>query len=144
MKIKHFPILDIKKIIEHYEVKDGVPVSYVCTTDLRSSDLPVDVFFRETPHPEFGNRYFGLFINRQNNLMICNADLVEELEFGLVENDDGELEYSQTHHDYKTYKNGKMIDGGRAYIRSTGCDAIYRIKNGIMLNEQVMQDKETE
>ena len=129
--IKHYPILDIEKAIKHYEEKYNVPITYICTTDLRVSDHPVDVFFRESPHPEFGNRYFGLYAYN-GDLMICNADNVEELEFGVVENDAGQLEYSQSHHDYKSFKNGNMIDGGRAYIRSNGCNEVYVVRDGSM------------
>ena len=63
MNIKHDPIMNIKKAEEHYSEQDGVPVQYVCTTDLQRSDSPFDIFFRDTPHPEFGNRYFGLQYN---------------------------------------------------------------------------------
>jgi len=129
MNIKHNPRFDTKKVIEHYEQKDGVPITYVCTTDIYNSDLPIDVFFRESPHPEFGNRYFGLCI-RNGTTYISNADKIEELEFGVVENDAGELEYSQSHHDYKSFKNGNMIDGGRAYIRSNGCETVYVVRDG--------------
>lgn len=130
MTIKHYPVFPTEKVIEHYSNKDGVPVKYVCTTDIKRSDMPVDIFYRETPHPEFGNRYFGLFYDPAERVMITNADLVEEFEFGMVENDVGDLEYSQSHHDYKLFENGNMIDGGRQYIRSSlGCD-VYRIKDG--------------
>ena len=61
--VKHAPVFDTKKAISYYENKDGVPIKYVCTTDLLASDLPVDIFYRKTPHPEFGNRYFGLYKN---------------------------------------------------------------------------------
>lgn len=128
--IKHDPIFPTEKVVEYYSNKDGVPVQYVCTTDISQSDCPADVFYRETPHPEFGNRYFGLYTDREGRVMITNADRVEEFEFGMVENDLGELEYSQSHHDYKVFENGNMIDGGRQYIRSSlGCD-VYRIKDG--------------
>jgi len=130
MTIKHNPVFPTEKAVKHYTEQDGVPVQYVCTTDLVLSDCPADVFYRSTPHPEFGNRYFGLYANREGRVMITNADRVEELEFGMVENDDGELEYSQSHHDYKHFQNGNMIDGGRQYIRSSlGCD-VYRVKDG--------------
>ena len=131
MMIKHYPILDIEKVIKHYEEKDNVPITYICTTDLRVSDRPVDIFFRESPHPEFGNRYFGLYAYN-GDLIICNADNVEELEFGVVENDVGELEYSQSHHDYKRFDNGNMIDGGRVYIRGNNCKKVYVVQNGAM------------
>ncbi len=130
MTIKHYPVFPTEKVVEHYTEQDGVPVQYVCTTDISRSDMPMDVFYRETPHPEFGNRYFGLYADREGRVMITNADRVEEFEFGMVENNDGELEYSQSHHDYKVFENGNMIDGGRQYIRSSlGCD-VYRVKDG--------------
>ena len=131
MMIKHYPILDTEKVIKHFEEKDNVTITYICTTDLRVSDRPVDIFFRESPHPEFGNRYFGLYAYN-GNLMICNADNVEELEFGVVENDTGELEYSQSHHDYKSFDNGNIIDGGRVYIRSNNCKKVYVVQDGVM------------
>lgn len=131
MTIKHYPINNVNKIIELYEEKDGVPIHYVCTTDITISDVPVDVFFRETPHPEFGNRYFGLYQDPYTGkLMITNAEIVETFEFGMVVNDDGDWEYSQSHHDYKQFKNGAMIDGGREYIRSSGHHSVYKLKDG--------------
>lgn len=136
MTIKHYPVFPTEKIVDHYSNKDGVPVQYVCTTDIFRSDMPVDIFYRETPHPKFGNRYFGLFYNLAGRVMITNADSVEDLEFGLVENDAGDLEYSQSHHDYKVFKNGNMIDGGRQYIRSSlGCD-VYRVKDGEFVKDE--------
>ena len=141
MKIKHYPVFDIEKVIDHYTKRDGVPIVYVCTTDLLTSDNPKDVFYRAdgSHHPEFGNRYFGLSIDRMTgSVWICDADRVESLEFGVVENDNGELEYSQSHHDYKMFKNSNMIDGGRAYIRTSGCQAVYRVKDGVMFEEEVV------
>ena len=69
--------------------------------------------------------------------MICNADNVEELEFGVVENDAGQLEYSQRHHDYKSFDNGNMIDGGRVYIRTSGCTAAYCVRDGEMVDSKI-------
>ena len=60
MNIQHQSLFDIAQLEEHYSNKDGVPVKYVCTSDLRVSDIPMDIFYRETPHPEFGNYYFGV------------------------------------------------------------------------------------
>lgn len=129
MNIHHEPLFDTAKIEEHYTKKDGVEVRYVCTTDLKASDVPVDVFYRETPHPQFGNRYLGIFYdNFRGCMMITNADIVESLEFGMIEVD-GKYYYSQSHHDYKVIGD-KMIDGGRAYIRSNGGAVAMHIKNG--------------
>ena len=137
MNIHHETLFDKEKIIEHYTKKDGVDVKYVCTTDLNASDVPVDVYYRETPHPEFGNRYFGLYWDDVRNcLMITNADVVESFEFGMIEQD-GKYYYSQSHHDYKTLDNGKMIDGGRMYIKSSGCDLVMRVVNGKFIAKDV-------
>lgn len=135
MKIKHNPLYNIEQVEKVYTERDGVQVKYVCTTDLRNSDVPADIFYRATPHPTFGNRYFGLFVNPfTGNNVITNADIVEEFEFGCVENDNGELEYSESHHEYKSFNNGNMIDGGRQYIRSSATGArVYVVKDGEMV-----------
>jgi hypothetical protein len=129
MKIEHKPLFDTAKAEELYSKKDGVEVKYICTSDLRTSDIPMDIFYRETPHPEFGNRYFGLYWSKAHtSLMITNADIVESLEFGMIEQD-GKYYYSQSHHDYKVVGD-KMIDGGRQYIKSSGGTVVMRIING--------------
>jgi len=133
--IKHEPLFNTQKVCEHYSEKDGVPVTYVCTSALGNEAQAMDIFFRETPHPEFGNRYFGLYRNAiSGNLMITNADRIESVEFGLIEDDVGDLQYSAHRHDYKQFNNGNMIDGGRAYIKSSGCNLyVYRVKDGEMV-----------
>ena len=129
MNIKHEPLFDTAKIEEIYGRKDGCEVRYVCTSDLNASDTPCDIFYRAEPHPDFGNRYFGLYWDTiRNCTMITNADIVESLDFGMIEVD-GKYYYSQSHHDYKTVGD-KMIDGGRAYIRSSGGAITTHIKNG--------------
>ncbi len=134
--IKHFPLTNTDKVCYIYSAKDGEPINYVCTTDFKKSDAPVDVFYRETPHPEFGNRYFGIALNYENgDYTIFNADEIEGFTFGLVEDDDGDLQYSQYRHDYKSFDNGNMIDGGRDYIRHGGSVTIYTIRNGQMVKE---------
>ena len=117
--IKHEPQIDTEKVCELFSKKDGVTVKYVCTSALGHEEQAMDIFYRDTPHPEFGNRYFGLYHN--GNLMIANADRIEQAEFGLVEDDEGNLQYSAHRHDYKKFENGNMIDGGRSYIKSSMC-----------------------
>lgn len=129
MNIQHESLFDTAKVEKLYTEKDGVEVKYVCTTDLKTSDRPMDIFYRATPHPEFGNRYFGLYRDSvRDNLMITNADIVESFEFGMIEVN-GKYYYSQSHHDYKVVGD-KMIDGGRAYIRSSGGTTNMRITDG--------------
>jgi hypothetical protein len=130
MDIKHPNVFDKEKVESLYTEKDGVPVKYVCTTDLKASDVPVDIFYRATPHPEFGNCYFGLYNDRMNDrMMICNADIVEDFEFGMIKGKDNNWYYSCSHHDC-IFIDGKMIDGGRKYIRSTGLDGVFKIVKG--------------
>ena len=117
MNIQHESLFDTAKVEKLYTEKDGVEVKYVCTTDLKTSDRPMDIFYRATPHPQFGNYYFGI-LRHNDQTMITNADVIESLEFGMIEVD-GKYHYSQSHHDYKVIGD-KMIDGGRAYTRSSG------------------------
>ena len=129
MNIQHEALFDTAWLEEHYSNKDGVPVKYVCTSDLRTSDVPMDIFYRETPHPEFGNRYFGLYKHPvTKDIFITNADIVESFEFGMIEVD-GKYYYSQSHHDCKVVGN-KMIDGGRAYTRSSGGTTSMELTDG--------------
>ena len=39
MDIKHPSQFNIDKVESHYTEKDGIPVKYVCTTDLKASDV---------------------------------------------------------------------------------------------------------
>ena len=129
--IKHFPITNTDKVCELYSEKDGVPIKHVCTTEFNNAIA--DVFYRDTPHPEFGNRYFAILF-RDDKMYIANADQVEDFSFGMVENDEGHLEYSVHRHDYKSFKNGNMIDGGRDYIRSSGKVKVFVVRDGRMIH----------
>ena len=117
LNIKHFLIFDTEAALEHYK-SEGV--KYVCTTELKTYGVPVDVFYRPTPHPVYGNRYFGLYRDSfSNSVYICNADAVEELDFYMIDNGKGEWTYSQYTHDFLSWGNS-FIDGGRAYARVGG------------------------
>ena len=122
MIVKHSPIFDTKRVCELYSKKDGVPVTYVCTSALGSEAMAMDIFYRDTPHPEFDNRYFGLYHNpsfsSDGTIMITAADKIEDAEFGMVEGPAG-WEYSQHRHDYRQVGNC-AVDGGRAYFKRVG------------------------
>ena len=136
MIIKHYPLSDIRKVEELYSKQDGVPVNHVCSTEF--GDVVADIFYRDTPHPVFGNRYFAIYFRGNNDIpYIANADKVENLTFGMVENDDAQLEYSQSRHDYKNFKNGNMIDGGRDYIRSSVNVKVFVVRDGKMVHHGV-------
>jgi hypothetical protein len=123
MNIHHRPQFNTQTACEIYSEKDGVPVTYVCTTALGGGTQAMDVFYRETPHPEFGNRYFGLYwsesgLRNEPQMMITNADRIEDLTFDMIEVND-QWHYSQHRHDFYSVGN-TSIDGGRAYIRLIG------------------------
>lgn len=124
MNIAHHPIFTTENIAEYYSKKDGVPVTYVCTSaPNKHADYAADIFYRSTPHPEFGNRYFGLYQNIHsgtNQIMITNCDMIEDLDFSMIEGIAG-WEYSQHRHDYRQVGLAMAaIDGGRAYVRLVG------------------------
>lgn len=124
MNIKHSPIFDTNRVCELYSKKDGVPVTYVCTSaTTEHAANAADIFYRETPHPEFGNRYFGVYrafglAEFDPQIFICNADKIEDFDFGMVEGPEA-WEYSQHRHDYRQVGNC-AVDGGRAYFRRVG------------------------
>ena len=133
--IKHEPIFRTDAMVEHYSKKDGVEVKYVCSSALGSEAQAMDIFYRATPHPEFGNRYFGMYVDQKDRVMITNADRIEDAEFAMIEDFNGDLHYSAHRHDYKTV-DGKMVDGGRAYVRSSGDTISYRVVNGELINKE--------
>jgi hypothetical protein len=133
INIKHAPLLDTDLVISHYEEKDGVPIKYVCTSALGGQEFAVDIFYRSSPHPEFGNHYFGLYLNQYADnaqIMITNADVVEELEFHMIQDNEGVYWYSSHRHDC-LFIDGGMIDGGRAYVRTNGCETTpFKVRGG--------------
>ena len=145
MNITHHPLLDIKAIAEFYSEKDGVPVTYVCTSaPNKQASYAADIFYRSTPHPEYGNRYFGIYQNSRetmsNQIMITNCDMIEELIFDMIEGVAG-WEYSQHRWDYRQVAN-VAIDGGRAYTKLVGDVHVpvktVRVKDGQF--EEVIND----
>lgn len=135
MNIKHEPIFKTDAVAEHYSKKDGVTVKYVCTSALAGEARAMDIFYRDTPHPEFGNRYFGMFIDQQDRVMITNADIIDGAEFAMIEDSKGNLHYSAHRHDYKEVDD-KMVDGGRAYIRSSGDVLLYKVRDGEIVKDE--------
>lgn len=135
--IKHTPLFDTKKVCEVYSEKDGVDVRYVCTSALGDENFARDIFYRDEPHPEFGNRYFALFWGR-GSMMISSADQIEDVEFCMVAGKFG-WEYSQhRHHYYNIEGTGCAIDGGRAYARLVGDMAnlttqVFVLRNGLFV-----------
>ena len=130
-KIKHYPLMNYRQMEKKYSDLNECGINYVCTSDLGAENMPVDIYYQEFPHPQFGNQYFGLFfhpIDRSHRIM--NADSILDRHFGMVENDFGELEYSRQKNETKNFTNGNMISGGRNYIRAEGDVRTFKIQNG--------------
>lgn len=130
-KVNHRPFLDTERVEKLYSEKDGVPVKYVCTSALDGGTVAMDIFYRETPHPVFGNKYFGLRWDDRSRLLITNADKIEELSFTMILGLDG-WEYSRQRWDF-FWVGTAAIDGGRAYSRIVGVPkktTVMRVKNG--------------
>ena len=144
VNITHRPLFDTDKVCKHYSAKDGVDVKYVCTSALSGEEFAMDIFYRETPHPEFGNRYFGLRsvstgpLAEQRQIWITNADKIEDVEFGMKEVD-GKWHYSQHRHDFYTVGD-VSLDGGRAYFRVVGNvntpTKFFKVKDGEFVEEE--------
>lgn len=128
MNINHNSIFNTEQVCALYSEKGGVSVKYVCTSALGDGVRPVDVFYRDNPHPEFSNKYFGLYHTPDGHIMITNADVIEGLEFGMIEDSNHQWHYSQHRHDYVAV-DGKVIDGGRAYMRGNGFE-VWRVVDG--------------
>jgi hypothetical protein len=125
MNIQHSPLFDTARVEKLYSEKDGVTVKYVCTSAPNEhATYAADIFYRETPHPEFGNRYFGIYratgygAALEPQIFITNADPIEGLEFGMIEGPEG-WEYSQHRHDYRQVGDC-AVDGGRSYFKRAG------------------------
>lgn len=129
MKINHQPLYDYRIAEDYYTKKDGVPIKYVCTTSLGHETVAGDIFYRETPHPEFGNRYFRIF-RHDEVIFIDEADRVEDLYFGMLEVG-GEYYYSRHRHDFVAV-GSEFIDGGRDYVRSSYLANVvyFKVKDG--------------
>lgn len=139
MKIKHHSLFNTEKVCEHYSEKDGVPIKYVCTSALAGEEFARDIFYRETPHPEFGNKYFAIHEWPPGQVWISNADKIEDVVFDCIENPDtGEWEYSQHRHDYRQV-GAVAIDGGRSYTRLVGDLNVpvkpFRVKDGEFIED---------
>lgn len=116
----HRPIFDVDAVTAHYTKKDGVPVKYVCTSAVQQhAEYAADIYYRSTPHPEFGNHYFGIYPNGEDQIMICNADMIENHLFCMVKVNK-KWHYSQHRWDYHVINDQLSIDGGRSYARFAG------------------------
>jgi hypothetical protein len=76
-----------------------------------------------------------MFIDRLDRVTITNADRIEGAKFAMIEDSEGNLHYSAHRHDCKMIGDN-MIDGGRAYIRSSGAVELYKVRDGELVKDE--------
>jgi hypothetical protein len=107
----------IQKIEENYGAKY---MGYWCTKRPSGgwNESPVDVFYVPNPDTSKGHtNYFGMFV-RDESVYITEASTAFSEPIAGIPTEDGEVIVSRYRHDYAT-KDGRMIDGGRDYVRSS-------------------------
>ena len=115
----------IRKIEEKYGAKY---MGYWCTKRPNGgwNESPVDVFYVENPDTSKGHtNYFGMFIKTDpytgkstGQVYITEASTAFSDPIAGIPTDDGEVIVSRYRHDY-VEKDGRMIDGGRDYVRAS-------------------------
>ncbi len=120
-----FKSAGIRKIEENYGAKY---MGYWCTKRPNGgwNDSPVDVFYQPNPDTTKGHtHYFGMFIKRDpysgegtGSVYITEASTAFSEPIAGIPTNDGEVIVSRYRHDY-VEKDGRMIDGGRDYTRSS-------------------------
>jgi hypothetical protein len=78
-------------------------------------EKPLDVFYQAEPEEGFSN-YFGLVVKDDKVLITDALSCFQEPMIGIEEND--VVYVSRFRHDYVQTPSGKIIDGGRDYIKS--------------------------
>ncbi len=107
----------IRKIEEKYGAKY---MGFWATKNSRGywNESPVDVFYQPNPDTSKGHtHYFGMFV-RDDSVYITEAGTAFSDPISGIPTDDGEVIVSRYRHDYVT-KDGRMIDGGRDYVRAS-------------------------
>lgn len=111
-------VFDIKKV---EKLRNAKYVGDFCIKGRGDSwsDMPVAVFYQETP-PEGYGHYFGLF-TRDGSILICDASSTVGIPIVGVQAQNGEIIYSRYRHDFRISQDGTVtIDGGRDYMKVSG------------------------
>ena len=77
-------------------------------------EKPLDVFYQAEPEEGFSN-YFGLVVKDDKVLITDALSCFEEPMIGIEEDD--VVYVSRFRHDYVQTPSGKIIDGGRDYVK---------------------------
>lgn len=115
MKLLNEPVMFLAENIEKIEQLRAA--KYVCDTSHK--DIAVSVFYGRDTHPVSGSRYFALYRNQNNSLMITDGAFIEGQEIVGVVAENGDVIFSRHRHDYRSSPDGSVfIDGGRDYTRT--------------------------
>lgn len=114
------------------KIEDLKYAKFVCDTTYKGT--PVSVFYGDTVHPVSNSRYFGLYYDASNKLMITDGAFVEQQEITGVVAENGDVVFSRHRHDYNTSPDGTVfVDGGREYIRTNTTNQVtLLIRDGAM------------
>lgn len=126
----------IPKAEAHYSAR------YVGLYDLPDREGPFHIFYTENPDTSKGHdNYFGLFW-RNDEPYITSAATIRDAVFSAHKLDEHSYLVSRYRHDYRR-ANGKMIDGGLAYVRSSipGPEYEMRIIDGYEVYNKKVVDK---
>lgn len=116
--------IDPRKVEEAYSAKYVGEVCLPAFGGQGWANFPVMLFYTEKAHPE-GSNWFGLYYNPyKDSLMVTNGkgavfdkDENYVIYTGLVNEAKREIYYSAFRHDYQSFENEYMIDGGRDYTK---------------------------
>lgn len=90
---------------------------YVCDTTHKGK--PVSVFYGDVAHPVSNSRYFALYYDQDERIMITDGSFIEQQEITGVIAENGDVVFSRHRHDYNSSPDGSVfIDGGREYTRT--------------------------
>ena len=115
----------IKKI---EEMRDAVYMGYWCGKTKHGgwAERPVDVFYQPNPDVEKGHtNYFGLIVQGDRILITDASSCFSEPMQGIV--DEGTVYVSRYRHDFVQTPNGKIIDGGRDYLKVSSGDKLVTV-----------------
>ena len=129
------------------EIKNA---KYVCETCLRSKDggwanQPVAIFYGPEEHPVSKSRYFGIYLDMDDRVMITNGQsAVDEPIQGVVADND-DIIYSRFRHDFRRSPDGSVfVDGGRDYFRGSVLPQERYVTLRIVDGELVLEKKTEE
>jgi len=130
------------------KMRNAKYMGYWCGRDNQGNwaEQPLDVFYDPEPDTKKGHgHYFGLVV-QHDKVLITNAEsCFSESMVGVME--DGEIYVSRYRHDFVQTPGGKIIDGGRDYVKTNvepaGCITV-TVEGDEFIFEQKADLDETE